>query len=69
MTTRDLMKMGARVIMACRSPTKGEDVSVYLLLGYSKTSHTSDSVSHYISVFLLTYKIGNIGNKDFLKIF
>ena len=51
MTTRDLMKMGARVIMACRSPTKAEDVSVYLLLGYAKASHTSDSVSHYISVF------------------
>ena len=41
MTTRDLMKMGARVIMACRSPIKAEDVSGYSLLGYANTSEVS----------------------------
>ena len=65
MTTRDLMKMGARVIMACRSPTKAEDVSVYLLLGYAKASHTSDSVSHYISVFFIHKKLAILAIKTF----
>ena len=41
MTTKELMMMGARVIMACRSPTKAEDVSVYLLLGYASASDVS----------------------------
>ena len=40
-TTKELMMMGARVIMACRSPTKAEDVSVYLLLGYASASDVS----------------------------
>ena len=33
MTTRDLMKMGARVILACRSPSKAEDVCIYMVMG------------------------------------
>ena len=33
MTTRDLMKMGARVILACRSPSKAEDVGIYVVMG------------------------------------
>ena len=40
-TTKELMMMGARVIMACRSPTKAEDVSVYSLLGYANASYLS----------------------------
>ena len=40
-TTKELMMMGARVIMACRSPTKAEDVSGYSLLGYANASDVS----------------------------
>ena len=58
MSTRDLMKMGARVIMACRSSEKVEAVSTY-------TSFTLSLITTF--EFLGTDRIGNIGIDYFLR--